>query len=45
VPVLYVGLDMIRVKVFKIDPTRKPGDKDADEGEKTAATDPGMATE
>jgi HAE1 family hydrophobic/amphiphilic exporter-1 len=44
VPVLYVGLDMIRVKVFKIDPTRKPGDKDADEGEKAAATDPGMAT-
>ena len=29
VPVLYVGLDMIRVKVFKIDPTRKPGDDDA----------------
>jgi hydrophobe/amphiphile efflux-1 (HAE1) family protein len=29
VPVLYVGLDLIRVKVFGIDPTRTPGDEEA----------------
>ncbi len=44
VPVLYVGLDMIRVKVFKIDPTKKPGDEDPDAGEKAADHDPGVAT-
>jgi len=40
VPVLYVGLDMIRVKVFGIDPTRKPGDDDPDEGPAPPPTDP-----
>ncbi|MEY3024010.1 MAG: multidrug efflux pump, partial [Planctomycetota bacterium] len=43
VPVLYVGLDMIRVKVFKIDPTRKPGDEDPDESTKHADA-PGATT-
>ena len=44
VPVLYVGLDLIRVKVFKVDPTKKPGDEDPDAGEKDAESDPGVAT-
>ncbi len=44
VPVLYVGLDLIRVKVFKVDPTKKPGDEDADAGEKAPQGDPGAAT-
>ncbi|MGA1399796.1 MAG: efflux RND transporter permease subunit, partial [Phycisphaerales bacterium] len=43
VPVLYVGLDMIRVKVFKIDPTRKPGDEDPAEATKHAEA-PGATT-
>ncbi|MGA0873477.1 MAG: efflux RND transporter permease subunit, partial [Phycisphaerales bacterium] len=43
VPVLYVGLDMIRVKVFKIDPTRKPGDEDPEESTKHAEA-PGATT-
>ena len=44
VPVLYVGLDMIRVKVFKIDPTKKPGDQDVDAPEKPAEGEQAAAT-
>ena len=32
VPVLYVAVDLIRVKVFRVDPTRKPGDDEKDAG-------------